>query len=181
MTSTVPRAAAPMSSSSCGARPAKKVGVGAPDVGQSDLHDPVRDWGDARALAYHRDPSGSFALRFAPIRSFGFRMPCREHSVEPAKGGERTGDVRRACALRRSRSCLDSNQPVQLRKPESQSRYATGPGSATAGLVRLATSHTSRTTNRAALPTREAIRETCPSTTSSRTLRIWRTIRGALV
>jgi hypothetical protein len=66
----------------------------------------------------------SGSLRFAPVRSFGFRMPCRERAVELVKGGECTGDVREACARRRSRFAYatrrDSSQPVQLRKPGSQ-------------------------------------------------------------
>jgi hypothetical protein len=125
------------------------------------------------------------ALRFAPIRSFGFRMPCRERAVELVKAEERTGDLRQASRfgahgplMRR----LDSSQPVQLRSRKAKVDARPVLDLRRPGLGRLATSHTSRTTtNRVALPKREEIGESCLSTTCSRIVKIWRTVRGALV
>ena len=80
----------------------------------------------ARSGQSHRSPLASrgnywaaCALRFAPVRSSGFRMPCRERAVELVGGGGRTGDREwGACAPRRSRTtqaswACDGSNPVR--------------------------------------------------------------------
>jgi hypothetical protein len=84
-----------------------------------------------------RETAGpAYALRSAPVRSPGFRMPCRERAVELAGGGDGQGTVGGGLCAPGAHGPL--SRPVLipasrlLREPQTPMRCATDSGSVTA-------------------------------------------------